>query len=75
MSLPAVTDMMRRLHEAGSSTTSPKGHLTDKGRQRLSRRQAASLWERFLTDILGLKWDKVHEEACRLEHATSLQRR
>jgi DtxR family Mn-dependent transcriptional regulator len=24
-----------------------------------------------LTDILGVKWDRVHNEACRLEHATS----
>jgi len=29
------------------------------------------LWERFLTDVLGLSWDLVHEEACRLEHVTS----
>jgi DtxR family Mn-dependent transcriptional regulator len=29
------------------------------------------LWERFLTDVLGLSWDQVHEEACRLEHVTS----
>lgn len=29
------------------------------------------LWERFLTDMLGIPWDLVHEEACRLEHATS----
>lgn len=29
------------------------------------------LWERLLTDVLGLSWDQVHEEACRLEHATS----
>lgn len=29
------------------------------------------LWERFLTDLLGFKWDKVHEEACKLEHASS----
>jgi uncharacterized membrane protein/Mn-dependent DtxR family transcriptional regulator len=29
------------------------------------------LWEQFLTDVLGLDWDRVHEEACRLEHATS----
>jgi DtxR family Mn-dependent transcriptional regulator len=26
------------------------------------------LWERFLTDVLGMKWDKVHEVACKLEH-------
>ncbi|MDL5503821.1 MAG: metal-dependent transcriptional regulator, partial [Candidatus Methanoperedens sp.] len=29
------------------------------------------LSERLLTDILGFKWDEVHEEACRLEHAIS----
>jgi DtxR family transcriptional regulator, Mn-dependent transcriptional regulator len=29
------------------------------------------LWERFLTDRLGLPWDQVHDEACRLEHVTS----
>lgn len=29
------------------------------------------LWERFLTDVLGMPWDQVHEEACQLEHATS----
>lgn len=29
------------------------------------------LWERFLTDTLGLPWDIVHDEACRLEHITS----
>jgi DtxR family Mn-dependent transcriptional regulator len=29
------------------------------------------LWERFLTDVLGLDWGHVYEEACRLEHATS----
>jgi DtxR family transcriptional regulator, Mn-dependent transcriptional regulator len=29
------------------------------------------LWERFLTDTLGLAWDQVHDDACRLEHVTS----
>jgi DtxR family transcriptional regulator, Mn-dependent transcriptional regulator len=27
--------------------------------------------ERFLTDVLGVPWDEVHEEAERLEHAMS----
>ena len=27
--------------------------------------------ERFLTDVLGIPWDEVHEEAERLEHAMS----
>jgi len=29
------------------------------------------LAECFLTSILGMPWDEVHEEACRLEHAIS----
>jgi len=29
------------------------------------------LSERFLTDILGLPWEKAHEEACKLEHVIS----
>jgi DtxR family Mn-dependent transcriptional regulator len=29
------------------------------------------LWEAFLVRFLGFSWDEVHEEACRLEHATS----
>ncbi len=29
------------------------------------------LIERFLTDVLGVPWDEVHEEAERLEHAMS----
>jgi DtxR family Mn-dependent transcriptional regulator len=27
------------------------------------------LAERLLTEVLGMKWDEVHEVACRLEHA------
>ncbi|MCP4428689.1 MAG: metal-dependent transcriptional regulator, partial [Chloroflexi bacterium] len=28
------------------------------------------LWERFLVDHLGISWARVHDVACRLEHAT-----
>lgn len=74
VSLPAVTDMMRRLQDSGFVEYEPnKGvSLTGEGRQKaVSIVRRHRLWERFLTDILGLKWDKAHEEACRLEHATS----
>ncbi len=27
------------------------------------------IWERFLTDRLGLPWEKVHDVACQLEHS------
>jgi DtxR family Mn-dependent transcriptional regulator len=74
VSLPAVTDMMKRLQDSGFIEYEPnKGvSLTGEGRQKaVSIVRRHRLWERFLTDILGLKWDKAHEEACRLEHATS----
>src|SRR5699024_7364175 len=29
------------------------------------------LAERLLTDVIGLPWDKVHDEACRWEHVMS----
>jgi DtxR family Mn-dependent transcriptional regulator len=46
--------------------------FTDAGRdhaQAIVRRHR--LIERFLTDVLGVPWDEVHEEAERLEHAMS----
>lgn len=46
--------------------------LTLAGRSRaLATTRRHRLWERFLTDVLGLDWEHVHEEACHLEHATS----
>jgi DtxR family Mn-dependent transcriptional regulator len=46
--------------------------FTSKGREEaeaITRRHR--LIERFLTDVLGIPWDEVHEEAERLEHAMS----
>lgn len=46
--------------------------LTKKGNKaalELIRKHRLS--ERFLTDILGLPWEKVHDEACKLEHVIS----
>ena len=43
--------------------------LTDIGVERaLGVIRRHRLWERFLTDVLGMKWDKVHDVACKLEH-------
>jgi DtxR family Mn-dependent transcriptional regulator len=74
VSLPAVTDMLRKLEGEGLIEYSAHqgAVLTSQGKERavaVVRRHR--LWERFLTDILGVKWDRVHREACRLEHATS----
>jgi DtxR family Mn-dependent transcriptional regulator len=76
VSLPAVTDMIKRLESEGLINYEPNRgvSLTDEGNVvALTTIRRHRLWERFLTDILGLEWDKVHDAACRLEHATSSQ--
>ena len=74
VSLPAVTDMIQRLEAEGLINYEPNRgvSLTAEGsRAALTTIRRHRLWERFLTDILGLRWDKVHDAACRLEHAIS----
>jgi DtxR family Mn-dependent transcriptional regulator len=70
----SVTEMLQRLAKRGYVNYEPyKGAtLTKKGRtegKRLARRHR--LLERFLHDVLKIRKDKVHDEACRLEHAIS----
>jgi DtxR family Mn-dependent transcriptional regulator len=70
----STNEMVKKLVKGGLITYTPyKGvALTLAGHAQAAivlRRHR--LWERFLTDVLGLDWDHVHEEACRLEHATS----
>ena len=70
----SVSEMAGKLVERGLVTREPyKGIvLTAKGKsQALIVIRRHRLWERFLTDVLGLPWEQVHEEACRLEHITS----
>lgn len=74
VSAPAVHEMVGRLERDGyitraadksiSFTPSGLGHA--EGTVRRHR-----LIERFLTDVLGIPWHEVHEEAERLEHAMS----
>jgi len=76
VSPPTVADMLKRMSEKSLVTTNRRDgvKLTRKGleaAETMVRRHR--LWERFLTDVLGLNWDEVHEEACRLEHAMSPQ--
>jgi DtxR family Mn-dependent transcriptional regulator len=71
---PSVTEMLGKLHREGLvQYTRHRGvTLREEGTHealRLLRRHR--LWEVFLTELLGLPWDQVHEEAHRLEHATS----
>jgi DtxR family Mn-dependent transcriptional regulator len=66
--------MVRRLHRQGLVEHVPYQGvtLTPEGRQKaLHLLRIHRLWELFLTEVLGISWDEVHEEANCLEHATS----
>jgi DtxR family transcriptional regulator, Mn-dependent transcriptional regulator len=74
VSAPTVHEMLGRLVADGFVTRRPDKSLdfTDEGRDRAARIvRRHRLVERFLTDVLGVPWDEVHEEAGRLEHAMS----
>jgi DtxR family Mn-dependent transcriptional regulator len=74
LSAASVNEMVRRLEEQDLVGYTPyRGVLLrEEGlAQAMSVVRRHRLWERFLTDLLGLSWDVVHEEACRLEHAAS----
>ena len=71
---PAVALALRRLQRDNLIKVGSGGRisLTGAGRQisdRLRRRHR--LIERMLTEMLGMEWYKVHDEAERLEHAVS----
>lgn len=70
----SANEMIKKLGARGLVTYEPyKGvTLTTEGQaQALHVIRRHRLWERFLADVLGLPWDRIHEEACQLEHATS----
>ncbi|HLL85810.1 MAG TPA: metal-dependent transcriptional regulator [Thermoleophilaceae bacterium] len=74
LSAPTVHEMLGRLEADGYVRRNPDRTLdfTDSGHEHAAdvvRRHR--LIERFLTDVLGIPWDEVHEEAERLEHAMS----
>jgi DtxR family transcriptional regulator, Mn-dependent transcriptional regulator len=74
LSAPTVHEMIGRLERDGYITRGSDKALafTENGREHAEgvvRRHR--LIERFLTDVLGIPWDEVHEEAERLEHAMS----
>jgi DtxR family Mn-dependent transcriptional regulator len=74
VSAASVSEMFRRLSDQGLVDYVPYrgASLTARGRREGARViRNHRLWERFLVDVLGMEWDKVHAEACRLEHATS----
>jgi DtxR family transcriptional regulator, Mn-dependent transcriptional regulator len=74
VSAPAVTMAIRRLKRDGLIRVSTEGEITLKkeGRAIADRvLQRHHLIERMLTEIFGMEWYKVHDEAEQLEHAVS----
>jgi DtxR family transcriptional regulator, Mn-dependent transcriptional regulator len=74
LSAPTVHEMLGRLEQDGYVARADDRSVafTEEGRRHaesIVRRHR--LIERFLTDVLGIPWDEVHEEAERLEHAMS----
>jgi len=74
VSAPAVTMAIKRLKRDTLIHVGAEGQLTltDGGREIANRLlQRHYLIERMLTEIFGMEWFKVHEEAEQLEHAVS----
>jgi len=74
VSAPAVTMATRRLKRDGLIRVDPDGRITltaegtDIATRLLHRHH---LIERMLTEVFGMEWYKVHDEAEQLEHAVS----
>jgi DtxR family Mn-dependent transcriptional regulator len=74
ISAPAVHEMIGRLERGDHITRGPDKTISFTLTGQAQAEQIVSrhrLIERFLTDVLGIAWDEVHEEAERLEHAMS----
>src|SRR5207302_4280803 len=74
VSPPAVTMAIKRLKRDALIHVGAEGQLTltESGREIANRLlQRHHLIERMLTEIFGMEWYKVHDEAEQLEHAVS----
>ena len=70
----AVTDMLRKLSKEGFVDYKRyKGIKLTKSGEEYARSMVRRhrIWEVFLHQIVGLPWDKVHNEAENLEHSSS----
>jgi DtxR family Mn-dependent transcriptional regulator len=73
ISTVSASEMVHRLQARGLVEHQPyKGvRLTEAGfREANGILRRHRLWERFLTEHLQLAWDRAHDFACMLEHAT-----
>ncbi|MDQ4490891.1 metal-dependent transcriptional regulator [Sinomonas sp. ASV486] len=71
---PTVSQTVARMERDGLVVVSGDRHLelTDMGRKRaVEVMRKHRLAERLLSDIIGLDWSYVHDEACRWEHVMS----
>jgi DtxR family Mn-dependent transcriptional regulator len=74
VSAPAVTMALKRLKRDGNVEIGADGivRLTAAGRETAYRTALRHhLIERMLSEIFGMEWHEIHEEADRLEHAVS----
>ena len=73
---PTVSQTIGRMERDGLVVVSGDRHLelTETGRKRATDvMRKHRLAERLLSDVIGLDWAYVHEEACRWEHVMSEQ--
>jgi DtxR family Mn-dependent transcriptional regulator len=74
VSRAAVTDMLRRLSSDGYVNYERyKGIKLTKAGEDYARNMVRRhrIWELYLHQVVGMPWDKVHDEAHRLEHGSS----
>jgi DtxR family Mn-dependent transcriptional regulator len=72
LSAPTVHEMLGRLERDGyiARASGRPIEFTESGREHAERVVGRHrMIERFLTDVVGVPWDDVHEEAEQLEHA------
>jgi DtxR family transcriptional regulator, Mn-dependent transcriptional regulator len=72
LSAPTVSEMLGRLERHGyiSRDAGRAIDFTESGREHAERIVSRHrMIERFLTDVVGVPWDDVHEEAEKLEYA------
>ena len=71
---PTVSQTVARMERDGLVTVEGDRHLelTEDGHRLATRvMRKHRLAERLLTDVIGLDWELVHDEACRWEHVIS----
>ena len=74
LSAPAVSETVARLEQEGLVHVSDNRtlELSERGRDlAMAVMRKHRLAERLLTDVIGLEWEQVHNEACRWEHVIS----